>query len=58
LIIGPGEIYNPQPAYHFLKENQSLLPPGVSANDLQVRRNTMTGIVDVVFDARQCPPIN
>ena len=58
LIIRVGEVFNPQPAYDFLKENQSLLPPGVSLDDLQARRNTKTGIVDVAFDARPCPPIN
>jgi hypothetical protein len=57
-IIRPGEIYNPQPAYDFLKGNQSLLPPDVSSDDLESRRNGATGIVDLVFDVRPCPPLN
>jgi surface antigen-like variable number repeat protein len=56
-IIRPGEIYNPQPAYDFLKENQPLLPPDVSSDDLQSRRRA-TGIVDLVFDGLPCPPLN
>jgi len=55
--IRPGEFFNYQAAADSFKWNKWLLPPYASLDDLQARRNTRTGIVDLVLDFRPCPPI-
>lgn len=55
--IRVGEVFDSQAAYDFFKGIQGLLPPYASFNDLEVRRNVRTSIVDLVFDLRPCPPM-
>jgi len=58
-ITVPNEIVNMDLITAFFKENRSVLPPRALDN-LELRRNVRTGIVDVTFDARSCsrPGIN
>jgi len=53
-IIVPGEIINMEPITAFFKENRSVLPPR-GLDNLEIRRNVRTGIVDLTFDPRSCP---
>jgi hypothetical protein len=53
-IIVPNEIVNMDLITAFFKENRLVLPPRALDN-LELRRNVRTGIVDVTFDARSCP---
>ena len=53
----PGEIFNNDIFESFLKLNEALLPPDVSAADVQVRRNVRAGTVDVLYDLRPCPVV-
>jgi hypothetical protein len=52
-IIVPGEIVNMDPITAFLKENRSAQPPR-GLDNLGMRRDVRTGIVDVTFDPRSC----
>jgi hypothetical protein len=53
-IIVPNEVVNMDLITAFFKENRSALPPRALDN-LELRRNVLTGIVDVTLDARSCP---
>jgi hypothetical protein len=53
-IIVPGEAIKMESITAFFKENRSALPPRALDN-LEIRRDVRTGIVDLTFDARTCP---
>jgi outer membrane protein assembly factor BamA len=52
--LKPGDVYNWKAIENFLKENEALLPPNISPEDLELRRNVKDGTVDLRFnfDAR------
>jgi outer membrane protein assembly factor BamA len=52
-IIVPGEIIKMEPITAFFKENRSVLPPR-GLDNLEMRRNVRTGIVDLTFDPQSC----
>ena len=54
-ILKPGEIYNDQIVGNFLKEHKSSLPPDVSFEDIEVRRNVKSGTADLRFNFQTCP---
>jgi hypothetical protein len=55
--LKPGEIYNDQALQNFLKEHKSSLPPDVSFEDMEFRRNVPRGIVDLRFNFQSCPQL-
>jgi hypothetical protein len=48
--LKPGDVFNPTVAMDFFEENKAALPPGLSPNKLQVRRNARNGTVDLLFN--------
>jgi len=55
-LIVPGETINMGPITAFFKENRSALPSR-GLDNFEMRRNVLTGIVDLTFDARTCPGV-
>ena len=53
-ILVPGEVINIQSIDAFFKENRSILPPR-GVENLELRRNPQTGIVDATFSPPLCP---
>jgi outer membrane protein assembly factor BamA len=53
--LKPGDIFNYPAVLDFLEENRSALPADVTPSDVEVRRNTKLGIVDLRFDFAACP---
>jgi len=52
-----GDLFNPDVLKQFLEENKSALPYDVSLEDVNLKRNTKTGIVDMTFDFFTCPQV-
>ena len=52
-VAVPGEAINMETITAFFKENRSVLPPRALDN-LEIRRNVITGTADLTFDARSC----
>jgi len=50
-----GEIYNNNLINEVLKRYKSVLPAGVSSQDVHLTRNTVEHVVDVRFDFYSCP---
>ena len=48
--LKPGDAYNWKAIEDFLKENKVLLPPNISPEDLELRRNVKDGTVDLRFN--------
>jgi len=46
----PGDIFNPKVIHDFYEENKTVLPPGMSPTDLQVRHNPRDGTVDLFLN--------
>jgi Surface antigen variable number repeat len=53
--LKPGEIFNDQVLRNFLQEHKSSLPPDISFEDMEFRRNVNSGTVDLRFDFQTCP---
>ena len=53
--LTPGEMYNNQVLQNFLKEHKSSLPPDISFEDMEFRRNVTSGTVDLRFNFQTCP---
>jgi Surface antigen variable number repeat len=53
--LKPGEIYKDQVLQSFLKEHKSSLPPDISFEDMEFRRNVTSGTVDLRFNFQTCP---
>ena len=45
-----GDIFNPKVVADFYEENKTVLPPGISPADLQIRRNPRDGTVDLFLN--------
>jgi hypothetical protein len=56
-IIVPGEVFDPDLFFAFVKESKSDLPPRGIEDRLQLHRNHNTGIVDVMVDTQSCHDI-
>ena len=54
-MLKPGDIFNYEAVEDFLKVNKSVLPEDASASDMQAKRNTKLGVVDLRFDFATCP---
>ena len=48
--LKPGDIFNPKVVADFDEENKTVLPPGISPADLQIRRNQRDGTVDLLLN--------
>jgi len=55
--LKPGEIYNDQALQNFLKDHKSSLPPDISFEDMEFRRNVPRGIVNLRFNFQTCPQL-
>jgi outer membrane protein assembly factor BamA len=56
VIVRPGEIFNQEAVYEFLRHHLPTFPSSLSSIDaLEARRSIKTGIVDLTFDFRSCP---
>jgi outer membrane protein insertion porin family len=48
--LKPGDIFNSRAIENLLKENESALPPGISPEDIELRRDVKSGTVDLRFN--------
>ena len=48
--LKPGDVYNWKAIENLLKENESVLPSGISAEDIELHRDVKRGIVDLRFN--------
>lgn len=48
--LKPGDIFSSQTIANLLKQNESTLPSGISAEDVELHRDVKTGIVDLRFN--------
>jgi hypothetical protein len=52
----PGDVFDGTGLEEFFKVNQAILPPDVSRNDVNVKRDLKSKTVEILFDFRACPP--
>jgi outer membrane protein assembly factor BamA len=55
--LRPGDIYNWKAIEDLLKENEAVLSPNVSPEDLELYRNTKNGTVVLRFNFQTCPQL-
>jgi Surface antigen variable number repeat len=53
-----GSVFNADELSKFLKDNAALLPPDVSWDDVELRRNVKTGTVNITLHLAPCPQLD
>jgi len=56
--LRPGDTFDPHLVDQLLAQNKSLLPADVSDQDVKIRRNVVSGLVDIRFDFESCPEVD
>lgn len=51
-----GDVYNHAAILRLLRENATLLPPGISETDVSLRRDTENATVNLRLELEPCPP--
>jgi outer membrane protein assembly factor BamA len=55
--LKPGDIFGSRTIENFIKDNKALLPPDISAEDFELRRNVKNGTVNIRFNVQICPQL-
>jgi Surface antigen variable number repeat len=53
-----GSVFNLDEVTKFLKDNTALLPPDISLDDVELRRNVNAGTVDITLHLAPCPQLD
>jgi hypothetical protein len=56
--LAPGSVFNLDEVTKFLKDNTALLPPDMSLDDVELRRNVKAGTVDITLHLAPCPQLD
>jgi hypothetical protein len=54
-LLKPGEIFNPRVIDRFMVQYKSILPVGVSKDDVRMSKDVKNGKIDITFDFWACP---
>lgn len=55
-LLKPGEVFNPRVVDRFMIQHKSILPVGVSKDDVRISRDVKNGKIDITLDFWACPP--
>jgi outer membrane protein assembly factor BamA len=54
-LLKPGEVFNPKVVDHFMVQYKSILPVGVSKDDVRMSKDVKNGKIDISLDFWACP---